>query len=72
MKVRFKKARCGFAAGTVVDSSRLASGLVKTLFDFNVLEEVVEDGDKLDADAGDKPVKPASKPRRSKKSPKAE
>ena len=72
MKVRFKVARLGFRAGTVIESSSLKSGLIKTLFDFNVLEEVKEDGDKLDVDAGNKPKQPSSKPKRSKKAPSSE
>jgi hypothetical protein len=71
MKVRFKTARLGFEAGSVVEANSFDSGLLKTLFDFNVLEKVEEDGDKLDSNAGDEPVKPSSKPKRSKRSPKA-
>lgn len=71
MKVRFITARLGFEAGSVVEADSFDSGLLKTLFDFNAIEKVEEDGDKLDSDAGDKPVKPSSKPKRSKGSPKA-
>ena len=49
-----------------MDSTVLKAGVVCTLLDFNVIEEVI-DGDKLDTNEGDKPRKPASKPRRSKK-----
>ena len=66
MKVRFKVARLGFRAGTVIESSSLKSGLIKTLFDFNVLEEVKEDGELLVDKEADKPKRPASKSRSSK------
>ena len=70
MKVRFKVARLGFEAGKVIDSDSLKSGLIKTLFDFNVLEEVKEDGNKLDSNKINKPSQSSSKPKRSKEAPK--
>ena len=70
MKVRFKFARLGFEAGRVIDADSLSSGLIKTLFDFNVLEEVKEDADELDSNEGDKPKQSSSKPKRSQKAPK--
>jgi hypothetical protein len=70
-KIKFIKTRLGFEAGRVVDRDRLPEGVVKTLFDFGVLEEVKEDGSVLVDQKNVEPEQPARKPRRSKKSPKA-
>lgn len=69
-KIRFLKTRFGFEAGSVVDRNLLREGVVKTLFDFKVIEEV-NDGSILVDQENVEPEQPARKPRRSKKSSKA-
>ena len=54
-----------------MSSDSLTSGVVKTLFDFNVIEEVKEDDSILVGKENVESVQPASKPRRRKKSSKA-
>ena len=66
-KVKFKTARMGFPAGSVVDESAIKEGVLKTLWAFGVLEKVKDDR-KLDIDTDDKPVQPASTRGSSKKS----
>lgn len=68
-KVKFKTARMGFPAGSVVDESAIKEGVLKTLWAFGVLEKVKDDR-KLDIDTDYKPVKPASNRGSSKKSSK--
>jgi hypothetical protein len=68
-KVKFKTARMGFPAGSVVDESAIKEGVLKTLWAFGVLEKVKDDR-KLDSDTDDKSVKPASNRGSSKKSSK--
>ena len=70
MKVLFLKPRLSYKAGSVVDVTSWKSGLVRTLLNCKAVAKVEEDDNSLDTDAGDKPVKPSSKPKRSKGSPK--
>lgn len=71
-KVKFKTARMGFPAGSIVDESAIKEGVLKTLWQFGVLEKV-EDDRKLDSGEDDSPRKqPAGKRKSSKKSSKAE
>lgn len=65
-KFKFKTARMGFPAGSVVESDRLTVGVLRTLLSFGVLEEVKEDGELLVDKEADKPKRPARKPRSSK------
>ena len=69
-EIRFIKPRLNFEAGHVVGRDKLPAGVVKTLFDFGVIEEV-KDGSILVDQKNVEPEQPARKPRRSKKSPKA-
>ncbi len=64
-KIRFKYPRCGFVAGAVIDSGDLSVGVLGTLFQLGVVEELNDD--KLDNPKNVKPTKSGSKPRRSKK-----
>lgn len=67
-KVKFKTARMGFPAGSIVDESAIKEGVLKTLWAFGVLEKVKDDR-KLDDKPNDKPVKPSRKRSSSKKPP---
>jgi hypothetical protein len=68
-KVKFKVARMGFPAGHIVDESSIKEGVLKTLWQFGVLESV-EDDNKLDDSTPDKPKHASSKRSPSKKSSK--
>ena len=68
--IKFIKPRLNFGAGHVVDRDSLPSGVVKTLFDFGVIEEV-KDGSILVRKENVESVQPTAKPRRRKKSSKA-
>ena len=69
-EIRFIKPRLNFKAGHVVGRDTLPAGVVKTLFDFGVIEEV-KDGSILVDQKNVESEQPARKPRRNKKSPKA-
>ena len=68
-KVRFKMPRMGYPAGHVVEESAINEGVLKTLWQFGVLESV-EDDNKLDDSTPDKPKHASSKRSPSKKSSK--
>ena len=68
-KVRFKMPRMGFPAGHVVEESAINEGVLKTLWQFGVLESV-EDDNKLDDSTQDKPKHAPRKRSPSKKSSK--
>lgn len=69
-KVKFKVPRMGFPAGHVMDDSSIKEGVLKTLWQFGVLESV-EDDNKLDDSTQDKPKYASRKRSPSKKSSKS-
>ena len=64
-KIRFKYPRCGFVAGAVINSDDLSAGVLGTLFQLGVVEELNDD--KLDNPKNVKPKRTASKSGGSKK-----